>query len=251
MGDLWDQTIRFFFPPFCVLCKTPGSWICDKCRNRALISSLPECVHCRKISSNFSTHSGCFKKFPISQGVILWMYNRLAREIMKKLKLDLRYRILVELLDIGKEKVVKFVPKDSILVPVPSTPRRIRDRGFNQTLLICKKIAKMTGAKIADTLERLDETHQTGQSRKDRLNQSGKTYKLKDSAMSVLEEKDLIIVDDVCTTGTTIKNCALALAQAQPLSINSFTLFRGKRPQNKLSAKRAGTAGTGRTGSTG
>jgi ComF family protein len=111
------------------------------------------------------------------------------------------------------------------LVPVPLHPRRLRERGFNQALLLARHAAAGQVAVRDDLLARIRATpHQVGlDAEQRRANVHG--------AFAVPSGRDLIgmnlvLVDDVLTTGSTLGNCAEALAHAGAASVSALTLAR-------------------------
>ncbi|MBN2101011.1 ComF family protein [Candidatus Dojkabacteria bacterium] len=215
------------------MCHTPGTWLCRSCQSRYLTENLPECAVCRKVSTGFVTHPQCKTDFPTDQVVILWRYNRLGRAFMNKLKLGLRYRIVDHFIGIAQSKIHVLIPPTSILIPVPAHPLRLKERGFNQSEIIANSIAQITGCTTLNALSRSHlGTHQTGTSRRERLLQKSNEFLIKKELHSRLKNEKIVIVDDVCTTGATLHNCALALVPVQPKSISAIALFRGKKTKS-------------------
>jgi len=229
------------FPPHCLACKKPGCWICKRCQNLLLVSNTPECAVCRRISAKFTTHPHCYKDLQINKVIICWQYNKFARKIMSSFKRNLRYTIVEQLIEICSPEILKYFPANPIFVPVPSTQDRIKNRGFNQSKIIADHLAQKTNGKVEKVLCRAGDTfHQTGQSREARLRQDSSLFYANPKTIDHINSQNVMIVDDVCTTGTTLKNCASTLRKFTPKSISAIVLFRGKR----LSTKRTCTART-------
>ena len=111
-----------------------------------------------------------------------------------------------------------------LIVPVPLHKKKLRKRGYNQSFWIAKGLHHVWKAEInTNCIERIY-NNQT-QTQKDVYER----WKHKDLAFKVKEPeticgKSILIIDDVITTGTTIKACARAIAEAKPKEINFFAL---------------------------
>jgi len=111
-----------------------------------------------------------------------------------------------------------------LLVPVPLTRSRQRKRGYNQSEMICQGISSQTNIPI-DTkiLRRTKFTQsQTAMLASERQENVERAFQLIDPTRA--EGKHILIVDDVFTTGSTLKGCCKALAQASGVSLSLLTL---------------------------
>ena len=121
-----------------------------------------------------------------------------------------------------------------VLVPVPTTRRRLRERGYNQAQVLAELIGRETGMPVMDALERTDEhTEQvrlSGQSR--RQNLKG-VMRANDSIRNLR----VLLIDDVYTTGSTAEEAARALLAAGAVSVEVFTaaksMYDGEKPASQ------------------
>ncbi len=116
--------------------------------------------------------------------------------------------------------------KYSLLIPVPLHIKRLRERGFNQSLLLAQKLGKKYRLPVSFSLlkRRKFTLTQTGLNKKER----GKNIK---GAFAVLDRqkvsgKNIILIDDVYTTGATINECAKVLLKAGAEQVAVLTLAR-------------------------
>lgn len=111
------------------------------------------------------------------------------------------------------EELIRFgqIPDFDYIVPVPMHPRKKRQRGYNQSELIAKQIAPYLKSDVrTDILEKTRYTNpQSKLKRKDRINNLEGAFSLCSGAS--IEGRNILLVDDVLTTGTTINTCAKIL----------------------------------------
>lgn len=119
--------------------------------------------------------------------------------------------------------------KDSVIVPVPPRPGKIKKAGWDQIDEICKFLRYKYKYKVSGLLERVSCTQQKKLNREGRLSSMGSVYVLSDlcrklSEMNLLPSS-VVLVDDVMTTGATAESCALLLKECGIPKINILTLF--------------------------
>jgi len=121
---------------------------------------------------------------------------------------------------------VRLQPGIDLLMPVPLHTRRLRERGFNQALLLAHEIGRSHGIPLSfDTLARIRPTRpQVELSGKERvLNVAGAFALRKPGAV---EGKSVLLVDDVFTTGATLNECARVLKGGGAERVLALTLAR-------------------------
>jgi competence protein ComFC len=107
--------------------------------------------------------------------------------------------------------VLPDLPPNTIIVPVPTIPGHIRERGYDHTLLITRYIAKSRGLECKQLLQRVTNTKQRQSSARQREAQARTAFA---SDLVTNRNCPYLLIDDVVTTGTTIKYAARALKKA-------------------------------------
>lgn len=126
----------------------------------------------------------------------------------------------------AREMLSVFPDGHDLLVPVPLHKSRLRERGYNQSLLLVKELHRLTKIPYGTQLIRSRPTsHQTGLSRTARLDNLHNAFKVKKPEQ--IQGKSIILVDDVFTTGATLRACAAALKQAGAENICGLTIASG------------------------
>ncbi len=116
-------------------------------------------------------------------------------------------------------------PPGEFIVPVPLHPNRLRERGYNQAALLARQLGERGGLPILDeALRRVRETApQTDLNAQERKENVRGAFRCGDYD---LKGKQVLLIDDVCTTGATLEACSLALYQGQVRSVWALTLAR-------------------------
>jgi ComF family protein len=120
----------------------------------------------------------------------------------------------------------------SLIVPVPLHPRRLRQRGFNQSVILARQIARRHGIAMEfRALKRIVDTEsQAGLKKEDRRSNIRKAFGM--SGPDRVSGKHVLLVDDVYTTGSTLGECARTLLKAGAESVGALTLARAiQEPQ--------------------
>ena len=112
-----------------------------------------------------------------------------------------------------------------VIIPVPLHPKRLRDRGYNQATLIAVEISKNRGLPmLEDALLRLRNTTAQAQT----VNAAERRNNMRDAFVCPhsLKGTRILLIDDVCTTGSTLNACASALKTAGVKSVWGLTVAR-------------------------
>ena len=111
------------------------------------------------------------------------------------------------------------------VVPVPLSAQRLRERGFNQALLLAKRLCPERT--LAQGLIRLRNTPaQSGLSRHERLLNLDHAFMVNPAHMQMLRDSKVVLVDDVTTTGATLRACTQALQSAGVKQVQAVVLAR-------------------------
>jgi ComF family protein len=132
---------------------------------------------------------------------------------------------LVELLEVAYSGW--GLPPPDLIVPVPLHPRRLRERGFNQSGLLAGEFARRIKAPVSyDALRRKSQTlPQTRLNREERLRNVKGAFEISDAGK--VRGRRILLVDDVFTTGTTLSECARTLKRKGGASeVHALTVTR-------------------------
>lgn len=220
-----------FFPKICILCKRFGKYICVKCEHKLKRNDHDVCVYCKLPSPYGLTHIRCFRKKGIDGFISIFKYHGYFEIILKKIKFKFIKEALYELLfflkkeDFDKLLFLKEI-ENLFIIPVPLHKKRLKERSFNQSEIIANFIAKKINLKVLSSLiERHKYTSPQSKIKriKDRYLNIKQCFSIKDPSFKI-KDKSFLIVDDVLTTGATIKEVAQMLKLKGAKKVFIFTL---------------------------
>jgi predicted amidophosphoribosyltransferase len=192
VGRIASALVGIVVPPLCAACGAP----CD--------ADAPVCERCSAAVARLS---------PLSATVPgigpVWAaapYEGVARELVGALKF--RGRIRVAGLMAGRMGDPPGGFPAGTLVPVPPAPARLRARGFDPAAESARALASLTGVPAAACLRRADGPRQVGRERAERLADPPRVHPVRGVPDAA------VLVDDVLTTGATLRACAAALRRA-------------------------------------
>jgi competence protein ComFC len=228
--------LDFIFPKRCVICKTYGKYLCDSCFTNISFDSKSLCLICDTPSYNGLTHPKCKTKYSIDGCFSALSYNK----TIQKLMFNFKYKpYLIDLRDVlGDLFFESIIQNESfnnqfkngkwVLVPIPLFYSKLRRRGYNQAEILAYNLGKRLKMPVINILQRTkNTTTQVGKSDIERkLNIKG-AFKITKQYPSILNHKSIILVDDVVTTGSTLKEAAKILKYKGAKRIIGLTLARG------------------------
>ncbi|GAC1309939.1 MAG: ComF family protein [Vulcanimicrobiaceae bacterium] len=178
------------FPSFCIGCgRLPGA-LCTRCR--------PEPAQRRMIPF------GDFDVFALGR------YAGVLRRAILAYKRG-RSDVGEALAGLLAERIAGELPLDALLVPVPTVLRRSRERGYDQSVRLARGLEAGTERAVILALRQTAGDAQRGRSRDARLATRGRFACV---APHLVEGADVVLVDDVMTTGATLRDCARSLEAA-------------------------------------
>jgi len=219
--------IDFFFPRRCVGCGKIGDFLCIGCRQKLPRLLWPFCQKCGKPESSGVLCSACWGQKNEIDGIrSAFRFDGAVRQAVHELK----YRNLKAIsgcLAILMANYLQDKPVyGEVLVPVPLHPRRLRERGYNQSSLLAGKLGKFIALPmIDDSLYRLKDNLPQARTAtiEERRNNVKRAFACRNEG---LNGKSVILIDDVCTSGATLEACATALKAVGAVSVWGLTLAR-------------------------
>lgn len=223
---MWKAFINLLFPRTCILCDTlllPEETVaCLACVHTLPGLELP--AEQRALQQTFAG------RLPV-QHAWAWLHFRKG-SVVQRLLHEAKYGGRPEIarwcgMHMGRRwKEQGALPALDLVLPVPLHPRRLKERGFNQSEEIARGLCSVTGWELhSDNLVRsVYARSNTRRNRWARMQQMQNSFSLLRPAE--LEGKHILLLDDVLTTGATMEACAGQLCSASLQSFNVAALAR-------------------------
>lgn len=218
--------LNLLFPPRCVVCRQAGTWLCPECVNRLPRLSGPVCPRCGAPSPRATLCRDCQNAPLRLEGIrSVSPFRGPIRAAIHYLK----YRHARELADPLGELMARYwqqtpLPAE-VIVPVPLHFSRLRRRGYNQAALLAWALSHRIGLPMEeDALCRVRAT-----APQMRLKAADRRRNVEDAFRCTTDRlggRRVLLVDDVCTTGTTLEACADALRAGGVREVWALTLAR-------------------------
>lgn len=202
---LYKKIEEIIFPKCCLICsKLNKDILCEKCKNEILKNVNVKIEYKENIKTYYDKH------------IYFFLYKDNIRNLILDYKFNDKpylYKIFSEII-IKNKKIYRILKKYDIIIPVPIHKKRKRIRGYNQSELISKEISnkietvkyenkvlqKIVNNKPQSTLDKFQ--------RKENVKNA---YKVINKVK--IQNKNIIIFDDIFTTGNTVNSCAKILKE--------------------------------------
>ncbi len=158
----------------------------------------------------------------------IFKYDNLIRKLIIDYKFNEKpylYRSFLEFLNNYQKEYIQFKIYD-IIIPVPISKKRKKERGYNQSLLIAKEISlkenKNLGDKIISKVK--NNNTQSKLNKEERAENVKNVYKITNNKEII--NKNILLIDDIYTTGATLNECSKMLKQAGAKKIDVLTIAK-------------------------
>lgn len=226
---------EILFPRFCIGCNKLGRYVCRNCLSELILLNNQSCIYCFNSSYLGLTHDQCLRQNGIDGALALFKYNNLLKKIIKTIKYRLASDILEELISIAEKEVpiqLSFFLKKNpvpLFQPIPLHKKRQKQRGFNQAQAIIKRLKKHISITGCDFLIRVKNTPPQAQiaDRKERLRNTKGAFDVSPEKRHLVAGKTFFLVDDVVTSGSTVKEAARTLKLYGATKVYVVSLAKG------------------------
>lgn len=223
---LWTA-LDWVYPPQCAVCGMPGYPLCLDCKNEINYITGKICPICgASIRQSALRCDDCMKRLPAFDAVrSLAFYGGVIRECIHSLKYENNRSL-------GKyfaQLLCPIISQEAWLInaviPVPLSKERLKERGYNQAAAIAHPLALFLELPFQPYgLEQVRDTRsQVGLSAEERRMNVIGAFK---AIPELVHHKNILLIDDVMTTGATLESCAQVLKEAGSEKVYCLTVAR-------------------------
>jgi ComF family protein len=228
-----DSVLDLVYPPMCLHCEDPvasGAPLClfcqsllelidpkercPRCFTHEFVPGQVACPKCWDEEVAFSAVGSAFDYIgPAVRLVCLFKYSK-----MHGLAKGLAGYLVAQYLRLGW-------PLPDLIVPAPIQPSHWWDRGYNQSDLLAQEVGRILGVPVESLLRKQEgDWSQAGLSKRQRTQLSSESIWIADR--EAVQDKVVLLIDDVLTTGTTLRRCSDALYEGFPTELYALTVCR-------------------------
>lgn len=225
------SALDLLFPPVCGGCNNIGSRWCQDCQKKVKILNGIVCDVCGLPQAQVGICKTCLADRPHFHALRAWtIFENPIQQALHKLK----YKRDISLGDSLAYHMLPFVQnlnwQADLILPTPLGKQRVKERGYNQAAMIAKPLALALQVQYSDTqLTRKKETRtQVGLTKLERKKNVEGVFQ----ASANVKRKNIIVMDDVSTTGATLSSIAQALHDAGANRVYALTVARALAHHN-------------------
>lgn len=227
---LFQGMLDFIFPPLCIVCgkfENSQHCICKQCLKKIMKYDNPICLNC---DSEMMTSTGCpnckKKQFP------LYVFGD-YRPVLKEIIIQYKFKNIIEAADLLTPLLYKkfcddiILIKPTVLVPIPLHPTRENQRGYNQALILADRLSDLSEIKVyTDLIYRIKKRKpQAKLDFKQRIKNIKGVFEVNYSHEN---KETVLLIDDVVTSGSTVKEAKKMLEAAGHKVVGVAALAHGK-----------------------
>jgi ComF family protein len=228
--SLLEKAIGWLAPPVCIVCGLEGSTICQGCSAIEIIPFGERCFNCNALSPRCRTCSKCHHDGAPRFVWITTDYEATAKNLIQKFKFGHQRATADPIANLMVDNFLSFnsdadiLKADYLVVPVPTASSRARERGFDHAALLSRLIAHRLKLQKISALKRIGQSRQVGVSRAQRIKQAQAQYLIVDP--QAVHGRNILLIDDVVTTGATLKSVAKTLRKAGARRVDALVFAK-------------------------
>ncbi|MBD3238778.1 MAG: hypothetical protein GF332_04030 [Candidatus Moranbacteria bacterium] len=231
LKNIVKPLLKLVFPVKCYGCNIFGYYVCPNCAQRILRYKNKRCPFCLCASQVGRLCYRCQKKYFLKQVMILTYYDQaLIQKLIQAMKYSSVYLIARDLAQVLYLNFKTYLTTNKLaFIPVPAHKKKITNRGFNQAVLLARHLSRITKLPVnEELLLKIKNTQAQMQlkNKEKRKNNQANAFVVNKQNIKKFKNLEIVLIDDVLTTGSTLIECAKVLNQAGFQNITAIVLAR-------------------------
>ncbi len=208
---------NLIYPPVCGICgKITPNYLCNKCEMQL------------KMQAKFQIEKNQNMDYYFQEHLYIFEYQGMIRKMIIDYKFNdstYLYKTIVNFL-LKNKKFFQNLKSYDTIIPVPISRRRRKERGYNQSELIAREIAKRTDLDYQNQclIKTKNIVEQSKLNKEERQKNIQGVYALQQPRK--LLNKKILLIDDIYTTGSTVNECSKVLKEAEPKKVGVLTIAK-------------------------
>lgn len=199
--------LNMIAPHSCFGCGNIGSTLCQQCKYDIVSEPFVGCLGCGLLTAHDNICAPCKKLWRVDGGWCVGSREGVLRALLDSYKFYSAKQVGAVVAELLHERV-PLLPPETVVVAVPTVRAHVRVRGFDHMALIARGFAKRRALPFAAPLRRTGGATQHLKSRTDRLRTAATGLELVGPSPA-----SVLLVDDILTTGATLRACARVLRE--------------------------------------
>ncbi len=227
VAKLKGKALDLLFPQWCVGCGKEGDFLCSSCCHSLPRIMPPLCPRCGKPQPSGILCPRCVSWRAEIDGIRSpFLFDGVMRQAIHQLKYRNVRALAAPLANLLRDYLIANPVSGEVLMPVPLHQKRLRERGYNQSSLLAQELGKLINLPVVDNCL-FRQRHAPPQARtstiEERQSNVADAFTCHDHR---LQGKQVLLIDDVSTSGATLNACATALKAAGATSVWGLTLAK-------------------------
>jgi len=227
VAKLGGMALNLLFPQWCIGCGREGDVICYSCRSSLPRVMPPLCPRCGRPQPSGILCPSCVSWQAEIDGIRSpFRFDGVMRQAVYQLKYRNLRALAAPLAQLLNDYLITNPVPGEVLVPVPLHRKRLRERGYNQSSLLARKLGKLINLPVVDDClirQRSAPPQARTSSVEERQRNVADAFACCNQR---LRDKQVLLIDDVSTSGATLDACAAALKAAGATSVWGLALAR-------------------------
>lgn len=213
-----ESVLALLAPHECLGCASEGALLCDVCAETLLEPVPVRCYKCLRLSRDAAVCQKCRRMTALRHVWVATEYNPTARQLVRAFKYE-RAKEAYKPIARHLQDRLPYLGAEYIVTHIPTATSRHRLRGYDQSQLVARAVARHLSVPYASLLERKGQSRQVGSTKTQRVAQAKTMFYV--SKPQKVTGKHILLIDDVLTTGASLEAAARLLKAAGASRVNA------------------------------